>query len=126
MRKIIIFIIISLNIPFFIFEWCVNPSRQMLPIIRINNIYCRGSNLTVQLANIKNVPVYPWRNEKFYIDLCDKLRDTTKKFKGPPIIHNGFPGGLGHKSISILYSITQALISKRRILCKNEFPLINS
>ena len=45
------------------------------------------------------------------------IQNELNSFKGPPIIHEGYGGGLGHKFVSLLHSFTTALVLKRPLSC---------
>ena len=56
---------------------------------------------------------FPWDDGIDYGDVCNKLLNILRSFKGPKIINNGKHGGLGHKFISLYYTITYALVLQR-------------
>ena len=56
---------------------------------------------------------FPWDDGIDYDDVCNKLLNILRNFKGPKIINNGKHGGLGHKFISLYYTITYALVLQR-------------
>lgn len=60
---------------------------------------------------------YPWNDSTDYDAVCRGIQKKIKSFKGPPIVHVGTGGGLGHKFISLLHSFTAALVMKRPLSC---------
>lgn len=60
---------------------------------------------------------FPWNDHVNYTLVCLSIQNKLNSFKGPPIIHQGYGGGLGHKLVSLLHSFTTALVLKRPLSC---------
>ena len=49
-----------------------------------------------------------------YNQKCSAILKVIKGLHSHKILHDGYPGGLGHKFLSIFYSLTYALLLNRR------------
>ena len=79
------------------------------------------------LSFVKQSTVYfPWNDGINYTTVCENLKYQLNRFKGPILIHRGIRGGLGHKFVSILHSITYALLVRRPLLCTIGLSIIHS
>ena len=72
-----------------------------------------NSSSTQSFHQPDNSSFFPWDDGIDYDDVCNKLLNILRSFKGPKIINNGKHGGLGHKFISLYYTITYALVLQR-------------
>lgn len=77
----------------------------------------RFNNPTVinntQQRNSYPTEYFPWNDRVDYTRVCMSIQNKLNSFNGPPIIHKGYGGGLGHKFVSLLHSFTTALVLKR-------------
>ena len=65
-----------------------------------------------------NITFFPWNDDDIdYSATCSKLISIIKSFSGPIIVNSGFRGGLGHKFLSLYYSLTIALLLRRPFYC---------
>lgn len=93
--------------------------------VMINSNKQLSANSTVvsklpQVSNnhIKNsVEYFPWNGRVNYDSVCNSLKEKIQSFDGPPIIHKGMRGGLGHKFTSLTNSFLTALVMKRPLSC---------
>ena len=83
---------------------------------RINTPKDVVSNSTQQLK-ASTTEYFPWNDRVNYNSICKSIQKKLNSFKGPPIIHKGDGGGLGHKYMSLLHSFTTALIVQRPLSC---------
>lgn len=66
-----------------------------------------------------NITFFPWNDGTHYGNVCNKLLSLFSSFKGPIIVNSGKYGGLGHKFVSLYYSVLYALILRRPLYSKN-------
>lgn len=86
-----------------------NKNLEKMPsLTRINIIQSKKSYST---------EYYPWNDNTDYDAVCRGIQKRLQSFKGPPIVHVGTGGGLGHKFVSLLHSFTAALVMKRPLSC---------
>ena len=65
-----------------------------------------------------NITFFPWNDDGInYSVTCSKLLSIFKSFSGPIIVNSGLRGGLGHKFLSLYYSLTIALVLRRPFYC---------
>ena len=65
-----------------------------------------------------NITFFPWNDDGIdYSATCSKLLSIIKSFSGPIIVNSGLRGGLGHKFLSLYYSLTIALVLRRPFYC---------
>lgn len=57
----------------------------------------------------KKIIISDYRNE------CEKLRDAISTYRGRVLYHYGYPGGLGHKYISLMHSILYSTLSNNAL-----------
>lgn len=72
-----------------------------------------NSSSTKSFHQPSNSSFFPWDDSIDYGDVCNKLLNILRSFNGPMIINSGKHGGLGHKFISLYYTITYALVLQR-------------
>ena len=89
--------------------------NESIEIVHVNHVDYQDGNENIDKEKQKEY--YDWNDNIDYSILCNSIRQTIEQFKGPIIIHNGIPGGLGHKILSIVHSITISLLTKRRLYC---------
>lgn len=58
------------------------------------------------------IPFFPWNDGIDYNKVCSRILALLSR-RGPVIINNSHFGGLGHKFLSIFFSISYALLTKR-------------
>lgn len=66
----------------------------------------------------QEVQYFPWNDHLNYTVICKNVLKRITSNKTFYIISGSFNGGLGHKYISILHSITYAILLRRRFLRK--------
>ena len=69
----------------------------------------------------EEVEYYPWNDGVDYTKLCRLVRARVSKPDTYYIISSNINGGIGHKYLSIFYSLTYAILLERRFL-SNLFP----
>ena len=72
-----------------------------------------------QLDNDTEAIYYSWNDDYNYTHICNEISTQLFNNSGPLIIHEGLRGGLGHKSTSLLHSITYALLLHRQLRSMN-------
>lgn len=94
-------------------------NRQIIPTAITNN-RIRGNTDLTQGPNPPiddSVEYFPWNDRVNYEEICKSLQKKLNSFKGPPIIHKGHGGGLGHMFTSLLNVLTTALVVQRPLSC---------
>lgn len=102
----------------------INSNKQLSANSTVDN---KHSNVTstavkklpqVSEIHIKNsVEYFPWNGRVNYDAVCNSLKEKLQSFDGPPIIHKGMRGGLGHKFLSLINIFITALVMKRPLSC---------
>lgn len=79
--------------------------------------YTWENKADVSNTTLESIEFYPWNDEYDYNKICVTLVNRIKSFSGPLLIHNGFPGGLGHKTRHIIQSLIHSLSARRPVRC---------
>ena len=78
-------------------------------------------------ATWKAVEYFPWSDSLNYSLVCNKVLQRITRNSTYYIISGSFNGGLGHKYLSVFYSITYAILLGRRFLRMGDtYSLIRS
>lgn len=72
-------------------------------------------------TTLESIEFYPWNDGYDYKKICVNLVNQIKSFSGPLLIHNGFPGGLGHKTGFLMQSIIHSLSARQPIRCTSYY-----
>ena len=67
------------------------------------------------------IPFYPWNDGLNYNQICSRLLYHLTHQPGAILINSSKHGGLGHRFLSIYYSILYALLLKRPLYCNHYF-----
>ena len=67
------------------------------------------------------IPFYPWNDSLNYNQICSRLLYHLTHQPGAILINSSKHGGLGHRFLSIYYSILYALLLKRPLYCNHYF-----
>ena len=74
----------------------------------------------------KPIQYFPWNDSLDYSTICNNVLKRITQNGTFYIISGSFNGGLGHKYISIFYSITYAILLGRRFLRLHLISFTNS
>ena len=91
----------------------VNSSSSSHLVNSSSSSHIVNSSSTKSFHQPSNSSFFPWDDGIDYGDVCNKLLNILRSFDGPMIINSGKHGGLGHKFISLYYTITYALVLQR-------------
>ena len=69
------------------------------------------------------VRYFPWEDDVSYNEVCRKVLSRISKNDTYYIISGSINGGIGHKYLSIFYSVTYAILLRRRFLSSPTFPV---
>lgn len=85
----------------------------------------RSTDVNIDLPQVQfedKVRYFPWNDDFNYGKLCRRVLSRISKNNTHYIIAGSIAGGIGHKYLSLLYSVTYAILLKRRFFSTSSFP----
>ena len=85
----------------------------------------RTSDLNINLPQVvfeDKVKYFPWNDTFNYGKLCRRVLSRISKNNTYFILAGSINGGIGHKYLSLLYSVTYALLLRRRFFSSASSP----
>ena len=64
----------------------------------------------------KEIEFFPWNDGINYGEICNKILKRITQNDTFYVISDSIPGGIGHKYISLLHSLTYAILTGRRFI----------